>query len=49
MQFLQYTESIYRHYFKGLLQLFWFLFNQENLYMIHHNSDLFFDIFNAIS
>ena len=29
--------------------LFSFLTNQENLYMIQHNSDLFYDIYNTIN
>ena len=32
-----------------LLKIYDFLSNHENLYMIHHNSDLFSDIYNTIN
>ena len=33
----------------GLIVAFLFLFNQENLYVIHHDSDLSYDIYNTIT
>ena len=48
-QLLQRIESIYYlTYGQGLLLHFSFLSNQENRYMIHHNLDLFYDIYNTI-
>ena len=39
--FWKYLLSFFR---VDLLLLFCFLFNQESLYIIHHNTDLFYDI-----
>ena len=36
-------------YWWDLLLLFPFLSNQENIYMIHHDSDLFYDIYSTIN
>ena len=33
----------------GFIVAFLFLTNQENIYMIHHDSDLFYDIYNRIN
>ena len=47
---LQRIEKIcYLFYWWTLLVLFCFLTNQENLYMIDHDLDLFCDIFNTIT
>ena len=43
MERLKPTESNYHHYFLDLLLLFYFLTIQENLYMIHLFSNLFFE------
>ena len=50
MWLLQRTENIYCDFLlmEFILALL-FLSNQDNLYMIHHNSDLFYDIYNAIN
>ena len=48
MQLLQHIESIY-HLFIDRVFCYLFLSNQENLYMINHDSDLFYDIYNAIN
>ena len=46
---LQRIENMcYLFYWWALLLLFCFLSNQENLYTIHHDSDLFYDIYNTI-
>ena len=43
------TETIYYLFYRwNLLLSFCFLSNQDNLYMIHQDSDLFYDIFNTI-
>ena len=50
MRLLQRIENIcYLFYWYDLLLLFCFLSNQENLYMISHNLDLFYDIYNTIT
>ena len=50
MRLLQRIESIYDlFYLWELLFLFCFLLNQESLYMIHHDSNLFYDICNTIN
>ena len=36
-------------YWWELLLLFLFLCSQDNLYMIHHDSNLFYDIYNTIN
>ena len=43
MQQLKHTENNYHHYFMDLLLLFYFSTIQENLYMIHLFSNLFFE------
>ena len=49
-QMLQRVEDIYYpFYWWELLLCFWFLSNQENLYMIHHDFDFFYDICNTIN
>ena len=49
MRLLQPNESIYYlFYWYNLLLLFCFLSNQDNLYMIHCNSGLLYDIYNTI-
>ena len=48
MQQLQHIESICHHCFQDLLLLFLFLTIMENLYMIHRDLDLFYDIYNTI-
>ena len=40
-------STYYLFYWQDLLLLFNFLSNQENWYMIHHDSDLFCDIYNT--
>ena len=46
---LLFIESNYQHiYWLNLLLLFYFLSNQENLYVIYHNLDLFYDNCNTI-
>ena len=50
MRLLQHIESsYYLFYWLDLLLLFCFLSNQENLFMIHHDLDLFWDIYNIIN
>ena len=39
--------TAYWKHLSFLLLLFCFLSNQENLYMIHHDSDLFYDVYNT--
>ena len=47
---LQHIESIYYlFYWWDLLLLFCILANHENLYMIHHNLVLFYNIYSTIS
>ena len=47
---LQHIENIYYlFYWCNFLLLFCFLSNQENVYMIHHDSHLFCDICNTIN
>ena len=47
MRMLQRIENTYcLFYWWAWLLIFCFLSNQENLYIIHHNSDLFYDIYN---
>ena len=48
MRLLQHIESIYHLFIDRVFDTF-FLSNQENLYMINHDSDLFYDIYNAIN
>ena len=46
---LQQIERIYHHHWQDLLWVFFcFISNQENLSMIHHISDLFYNIFSLI-
>ena len=42
-------ESICHHYFLGLLLLFYFLAFQENLYLIHHDLNLFYKVCNTVN
>ena len=46
---LKHTENNYRHYFLNLLLLFYFSTIKENLYMICHFSNLFFEDGNEIN
>ena len=47
---LQIMKSIYfLFYWWDLLLLFCFLYNRENLYMMHRNWDLFNDIYNTVT
>ena len=47
--FSKHFESIYYHcYLLDLLLLFCFLSNLENLYLIKHDYDVFYDTYNAI-
>ena len=39
----------YRFYWWSLLLLFWFSSTQENLYIIHHGLDLFYEIYNTVT
>ena len=49
MRLLQHNESIYYlFYWYNLLLHFCFLSNQDNLYMIHCNLGLLYDIYNTI-
>ena len=45
MRLLHQIESICFFLLIGFIVAFLFLFNQENLYMIHHDLDLFYDIY----
>ena len=44
-----YSKQLLSFLLMGFIVVFLILFNQENLYMIHHNSDLFYDIYNTIN
>ena len=45
---LHYIESIYYvFYWLDFLLLFLFLFNQENLFIIHHNLQLFYEFYDT--
>ena len=46
---LQRFENIYYIFLTGFIIVFFFLFNQENLYIIHHDTDLFYDIYNTLN
>ena len=47
---LQHIEKMCFSFIDGIYCCFFcFLFNQENLRMIHHNSNLFYDIYNTIT
>ena len=47
---LQHIEKMCFSFIDGIYFCFFcFLFNQENLHMIHHNSNLFYDIYNTIT
>ena len=48
MQLLERIENIVIFFWLDFLFLFCFLFSQDNLFMIHDNLDLFFDIYNTI-
>ena len=48
MQQLKHIESIYHHYFSGLLFLFYFLAILENLYKISLYLNLLYADYNAI-
>ena len=50
MQLLEQVEIIYYvFYWYDALLLFRFLSNQENLYTIHHDLNLFYDIYNTLN
>ena len=50
MQLLNGIESIYYlFYWWDLLLLFYFSSNQESLWMIHHDSNLFYNVYNSIN
>ena len=46
---LWHIENIYLFSWQDLLLLFCFLSSQENLYMIQHDLDLFYDMYNKIN
>ena len=49
MQQLEHIEGIFHHYFLDLLLPFYFLTIQENLYVIHLYSNLFYEVHNTIN
>ena len=49
MQLFQRFESIYHHHWQDLSLPLYFISNQENLHMIHQDSNLFYDIFLRIN